>query len=61
MKQKQKQLNETNKAQDIDEELAAVRKEHVKLIGEQGQMVALEKVGDASLPSACTPDEETGA
>ena len=44
MKQKQKQLNEVNKAQDIEEELDSVRKEHVRLIGEQGQLFAQEKV-----------------
>ena len=44
MKLKQKQLSETNKKQDIDEELALVRTEHVKLIGKQGEMLAREKV-----------------
>ncbi|TFY67850.1 hypothetical protein EVJ58_g1346 [Rhodofomes roseus] len=43
MKQKQKQRSETEKAQDIEEELSAIRKEHVKLVGQQGQLVAEEK------------------
>lgn len=52
MKLKQKQLTETNKSQDIDEELDSVRKEHVTLIGKQGELLAQEKVGSVSL---CSP------
>ncbi|KAH9936393.1 uncharacterized protein B0H18DRAFT_322022 [Fomitopsis serialis] len=43
MTQKQKQRTETDKAQDIQEELQSVRKEHVKEIGQQGELVAEEK------------------
>ncbi|EPT05284.1 hypothetical protein FOMPIDRAFT_148443 [Fomitopsis schrenkii] len=49
MKLKQKQLTETNKSQDIDEELDSVRKEHVTLIGKQGELLAQEKAHEGRI------------
>ena len=61
MKQKQKQLNETNKVQDLEEELTSVRAEHVKLIGTQGQLLAREKVRSFRLLITFNADTRPGA